>query len=1060
MDSSRALARSKVVELVAAFSRNREHYASTEYDEAKLRVEYLDPFFKALGWDVHNERHRIGDDCEVVIEDRAMVRGHRRRPDYGFRIARQLKFFVEAKRPSRGIEDRDAAFQIKTSAWAGKAPLGLLTNFAHLRGFDGLVEPHLEAPEVGLLPELDLPVEQYEARFDLVFDTLSHDAVAEGNLDRFVEGQRKARKGGARRAAVSRPMDAAFLETLEAWRKDLATELGLRNHFASAEDLAAATQRILDRIVFLRVCEDRGIEPRELLKGALFDVQSDRRRSLYATLVKLFRRLAPQYNGTLFAEHPSEALRIEKDEVLERIIKGLYDPSPYRFDVVRVDLLGSIYERFLGSTIRLTAGGHAKVDLKPEVRHAGGVYYTPRFIVDAIIEHTLGPLTKDKTPDEMLKLRVVDPACGSGGFLLAAFQYLVEKQEAWFASYKGPKKFKSDFVVRDGTPHLTLRRKQEILTHCIFGVDIDAQAVEVAQMSLYLQLLEGERDDTLGAQLDLRATYLPTLIDNIRRGNSLVSSQDLDPQADWTAARELHPFDWNSPSEGFGRVMDAGGFDAVIGNPPYVRIQELAKWAPREAELYRRKFRAAKSGSFDLYMLFIEQALTLAPRGRLGFILPNKFMNNDAAANIRGQLGDGRHVERIVNFGAAQVFDGPATYTCLLFLSGERCERLRYELAAPGALESPTESFEIEARELSSEPWLLLSEEDRRIWQKVHAQSRSLSDHGVEINRGSSTGADEVFILRRTGTELRTRDGAAITIEPDMLREPISAEDFSRHVFAPRQHEKVIFPYRNTSSGEVRLLTESELRAYPRAYDYLASQRSSLEKRSGARAWFGYAAPRSLAAHERSDILVPLLAIRGSMAPTPAEPGRYTLLASGGFSMTLPTALKGQRDALLALLNSDIWFWILRKRSTSFRGNWITCTRQFVQKLPVPDALLSDSQLAHDLSALGAAARAERPVSNEPSFAFRTSTELKIDEVIAEYFQLTMGERNRIFSSTRPTETREPSADTSTDVEAALASLRERFGAWTGPQVTYEDLKEARRELWEGYVAPADPKKE
>lgn len=1053
---TRAAARARIEPLVVAFGRNEAHYRSGDFDEAKVRVEFLDPFFKALGWDVHNEAHKVGREQDVIVEDRARVRGARRRPDYGFRIGGELKFFVEAKKPSVSIDDAAAAFQVKSCAWSAGAPLALLTNFSHLRGFDGTLRPEKEAAEAGRLLDLDVPFTSYLERFDTIYDVLSREAVAGGNLDRFLERERRGRRAPARKA-LRRQMDEDFLADLERWREHLATELARRNDFDSGETLADSTQRILDRLLFLRVCEDRGIEPREILRTTLLEVRADRRRALYPALVKLFRRLAPQYNGTLFAPHPSEQLRIDDDAVLADVIEGMYDPAPYRFDVVPVELLGSVYERFLGSTIQLTPRGGAKVEQKAVVRHAGGVYYTPRYIVDAIVARTLGPITEGRTPEELLAVRVLDPACGSGGFLLAAFEHLVERHEAFYLSVqKKPGRYRNDFIVREGVPKLTLRRKQEILTHCIFGVDLDAQAVEVAHMSLYLKLLEGERDDTLGTQMDLRATYLPTLTHNIRRGNSLIAPQDIDSIDD--DAWEPHAFDWKSTTDGFGRVFadpQRAGFDAIVGNPPYVRIQELGKWAPREAAFYKLHYKSAKKGNFDLYIVFLERALSLlAPDGRLGFILPNKFFANDYAEPLREMLVNNRHLNAIFDFGAQQVFENATTYTCLLFLGKRPQSTFEYAAGAPEQLTNPNERFEVETRKLSGKPWLMMTPDDQLIWAKLHENSRTFEALEMEMNRGSSTGDDDVFVLTREGADLRASDGSLVTVEPELLRRPIWASDFGRYLFRPSNPSQIIYPYHSDDAGRVTLIPEQELRRlYPQAYRYLAERRARLEKRKGIRDWYGFSAARSLAAHEAADFLVPLLAIRGSVAPVPRTDARFCLMASGGFSVTLPSQLAKTREAVLAWLNSDLTFWVLRKRSSAFRGGWLTCTKQFFEQLPLPDALLQDAGLRARLEALTVRAREERSaLQHEVSTAHRTPAELEVDELFADLVALSPAERGRVFVQTRiGAKAAMPAASSESDADV-LARMRAAFGAWTAPTPTAGELSEARREFWDGFA--------
>ena len=232
------------------------------------------------------------------------------------------------------------------------------------------------------------------------------------------------------------------------------------------------------------------------------------------------------------------------DALTARIIHGLTD-GPYDFAVIGVELLGSIYERYLGKTIRVTAK-RAIVEDKPEVRKAGGVYYTPKYIVDYIVEQTVGKLIEGKTPAQIAKLRIADPACGSGSFLLAAYQKLIDYHVAYYAEH--PKEARQGelfpFLIDAGqaSQRLSIEKKAEILTNNIFGVDIDPQAVEITMMSLYIKALEGE------TTLPHKHGLLPSLKDNIQCGNSLIGLDYFEGQLTQDAKElaRVKPFDWEN----------------------------------------------------------------------------------------------------------------------------------------------------------------------------------------------------------------------------------------------------------------------------------------------------------------------------------------------------------------------------------------------------------------------------------------------------------------------------------------------------------------------------------
>lgn len=241
----------------------------------------------------------------------------------------------------------------------------------------------------------------------------------------------------------------------------------------------------------------------------------------------MFRDLDADYNGLLLKKHFSEDLVVVDDKVIREIIKKMcYPLSPYQFDEIEPEILGRIYEKFLGSKIRLTDGHQAKVEEKPEVRHAGGVYYTPQYIVNYLVKQTIEDVIKNKSPDEIKQIKICDPACGSGSFLLGAFAYLMQYHLNYYenASVNIQKKYKEDFYyTADKEIKLTIKKRNDILKNNIFGVDIDREATEVAIMSLYLKLLD-DGFDKGQVELFMKGHILPDMTGNIKCGNSLVGT--------------------------------------------------------------------------------------------------------------------------------------------------------------------------------------------------------------------------------------------------------------------------------------------------------------------------------------------------------------------------------------------------------------------------------------------------------------------------------------------------------------------------------------------------------
>ncbi len=698
-----------VLRLVERFDQNAAAYRSGHYNEAQVRVDFINPLFEALGWDITNKRGLPEDQRDVIYEDAIKVRtapktldelplfkfldsggddvdaavapvesqysavfqtsGGTKAPDYGFRVGGARKFFLEAKKPSVNIKgDVHPAFQLRRYGWSANLPLSILTDFEELAVYDCRVVPKRDDKAATARTKY-LTYTEYADRWDELYALFSREAVLSGQLDMYAEAA-KTQKGIA-------TVDAAFLREIETWRADLAHNIAVWNKDLNQRELNFAVQMTLDRIIFLRICEDRGIEPYGRLQALREGGQ------IYTRLGHIFQQSDARYNSGLFHFKPEKGrtddvddwtlkLYIE-DEPLNRVIKNLYFPdSPYEFSVLPIELLGQVYEQFLGKVIHLTSDRRSQVEEKPEVRKAGGVYYTPSYIVDYIVKNTIGKLLEEKSPKQAAKIRIVDPACGSGSFLIGAYQFLLDwHREQYLAD--GVHKHKRElYQASGGAWRLTTAERKRILLNNIFGVDIDTQAVEVTKLSLLLKVLEGETDQTLASQLRLvQERALPDLGNNIKSGNSLIGPDFYEHQQmhlfDENEVYRINAFDWQAE---FPKIMEAGGFDAVIGNPPYVRTINLTD----EKTYYKRKYFSAV-GAYDIYVLFMEKALKLvnSQSGLVGFITPNKFFVADYAKNIRKMVLDEGAIIEIADLGKCKsVFVGALISTAVTIYTRSR----------------------------------------------------------------------------------------------------------------------------------------------------------------------------------------------------------------------------------------------------------------------------------------------------------------------------------------------------------------------------------------------------
>jgi hypothetical protein len=736
----------ELTRLGAHFQRDLSHFESGTYNEASLRQQFLDPLFRSLGWDVGNLKGLIHTEREVDIEVSTPTAGTKTRADYVFRVNRIERFTCEAKKPSE-ILHNGHIYQAKRDAWARGIPFAILSDFEELKVYVVSSRPSRDNPKEG--EYLTLHHSQYLGAARQLWDLLAYDNVAGGCLDRLIEAlPKRTLRGRAKQGWLFRPertqsLDAEFLNLLDDNRQRLGSDLlknNDRDDLLAGNHLNEAAQRIIDRLVFLRICEDRGIDTGTLLTSILSGWwreraaterprlnrgDLDRRESqpdlpltkgrprtlddeppapryappadgsLYRILVSHIRALdqrppnyKPFFNGQLFKPHFSEDL-VVGDEWLANFLDDLTDhDNGYNFADIKVEILGSAYERFLGKVLRPQGRG-ATIEEKPEVRKAGGVYYTPRYIVDYIVEQTVGRQLEGKTPAQAAKLRFLDPACGSGSFLIRVYERVMEHYLRVFTErvreFAERAKLTNEPLDKLLRPHrddyyldaaanvrLTTRLKRQILQNNVFGTDIDAQAVEVTQLSLYLKMLEGENRESLHLQsndLFSKEALLPALDQNIKCGNSLIASDfSLDP----AELVRVNAFDWDI---GFEKIMAKGGFDAVVGNPPYIPIETMAA---SERAYYQTKYPELER-KFDTSVAFILAGINLCgSSGLLGYISSTTWETGENYGKLRQTIFQKHGLLELVNL-PFDIFDAAYVETCVYIIG--RKPSLTYKIA-------------------------------------------------------------------------------------------------------------------------------------------------------------------------------------------------------------------------------------------------------------------------------------------------------------------------------------------------------------------------------------------
>ena len=726
------LAQQKIAELVETFYENQNHYESSEYNETQCREDFVDALFAALGWDIDNKEKLPPSHRAVRLEKRITRDGTSRAPDYSFCIGKERIFFVEAKKPSVHLHDgkpaSDAALQLRRYGWSAGLPISILTNFKEFAVYDCTRKPDEKDKESTARLKY-LTLDNYAPTKRLLYEPQNDFAYLWETFS-YVNIQEKVRRGDFERAISTAKgilaVDDAFLQFLEEWRLKFATAIFKTNKDLTEPNLNVAVQQILDRIVFLRFAEDRGIE---LFKSVEQAVNTHAAGRAYQNLYGLFEQADNKYNSGLFDMKKEDICRnlVIDNKLLKDFVRQLYFPGPYDFQAMPVEILGSAYERFLGKTIKIDSGGKSvSVGVKPEVRKAGGVYYTPQYIVDYIVENTVGKLLEEKTPKEAAKIKIVDPACGSGSFLLGAYQFLLDWHRNYYVEHCPPSRGrKDDPLTLEG--QLTIEEKKNILQNNIFGVDLDAIAVEFTKLSLLLKCAEGEDETTIQRLKLYHKRLLPNIDGNICCGNSLIGT-DMYTGATGSNFSEkeqfkINAFDWHRE---FADIMKHGGFDLVIGNPPYGGALLDA-----EREYLDRQF---NTGTTDTAALFLLKAQKLLQSdGKTGFIIPKAFTYASNWQKIREKLLP--DITNIADCGRVWNIVKLEMSICIL----QRNNDSKTFIYAKRNNENVIEKLGVQRRSLCKEFGLILNgltKQEITIGLKIKRNSNTLNDV-IENRRGA-----------------------------------------------------------------------------------------------------------------------------------------------------------------------------------------------------------------------------------------------------------------------------------------------------------------------------------
>ena len=931
-------------DLVERFGKSLPYYKDSKnaYNEHSTRIEYIDPLLELLGWDVANKKGLSPQYREVIAENYSNKTD---RPDYSLTLRGVTKLFVEAKKPAVDISTAsDPAIQTRKYGWNAGHKVAVLTNFEYLVIYDTTTIPSI-SDRVTTARYKIYHFTEYVDSFEEIAKLISRDAVYSGFFDeyfgeRFPDGNNRTQQ-----------VDSFFLSQINDWRISLSNELYAKGgRYNSLEILNDVVQDFINQIVFLRICEDKNLPLYHNLKETIEDESK-----LHQELEKLFRAADKRYNSGMFS---GDGIVFDlNSSVITKMIEGLYYPqSPFMFNIIEPNMLGKIYEMFLTEQLVLD-GNSIKLGKKKDCVNRS-VVTTPTEIVKYMVEKTMSLLCDGKTPDELKALRIADIACGSGVYLEEAFDFLQKYCVTWYL------KNEPEHLVElgNGNYKLPLEEKKELLSSCIYGIDIDIHAVEVAKFSLLIKLIENETAPSVADSNPI----LPDMSNNIFYGNSLVGDNEI--RGVKVSAEELIdlvPINWDEMG-----VVD--GFDAIIGNPPYVNTEGMHALLPDiEFQIYKKNYKSSHK-QFDKYFIFLERAISKVKNdGYVCYIVPNKFFKVGAGEKLRMLLASEKMLISLDDFGDAQLFEDKTIYSSIVLLQKRKQETFTYsnvESASNLWAGKKVESIVLNESSLNKLPWRLTTDFDfLRMLKKLDEVAVPLTNY-AEVFNGIQTSAerpDPIYWFSSDSIDRETdeyyeivKDGKHYQIEKRILRpyfKPTKQNEKGLNSYSILDTDKmIIFPY----TGEGKLFPIEVMEStYPGTFRYLKAYYDRLVPKTisekGVRdvpnatpeTWYQYGRTQALTAFTNTPkLIVGVL----SKEPMYAYDDQDMLIASGGTAGYCAISKKNGSpyalEYLQAWLSNPFTEKLINIVGSDFEGGFVARGTFILSTLPFVELDFSDSR--------------------------------------------------------------------------------------------------------------------
>ena len=950
--------REKLQQLIGKYQTFKKQGRLDLSSEETMRM-WINELLVLFDWDVMDTSQILQEKVLTKEEKERLVKieSTSTRPDYTFKRGKEKLTFLDAKGTYVNLKtDPTSAFQIKSYGWSILAPCAFITNFEEFVIYDCTYLPAQD--QSANLGRVYLNIDNYLENFEILEEHLLKSNILNGKLSQLYSDTLKYERGIQKISP-----DLLFAQQLSDFRLSLANSI-LENNKPiitdNSELLAYITQIVINRIIFIRICEARRIEKEGLLLNF-------KEKGFWARFKESsYNDFYDHYDGSLFDRIKSIHEIEIPDEIFNGLIDLLYYPSPYRFDVIPTKLLSDIYEIFLSKKLYIE-NNVVSERLKLEYLKTNGAISTPQFLVQDLLKRTI---SKDKILSKGLKgifqIRILDFTCGSGIFLVEIFDYLHEIITDYYNLYQ-PDGYSELFYKNNNQTTLTIEGKRKLISNCIYAVDIDPEAVEVARMSLSLKVIDSidfhENYQDLGIYGN---QILNNVGNNVKCGNTLVSYNIREDYPDINTNEvqlyKTNPFDWNSEA-GFPEIfIEKAGFDYIVGNPPYVEVKNYNVEYPFMYRYIKDKYETTKNGKVDLSVAFIERAISLLNnQGKLGFIIQKRFFKTEYGKKIREYISSNRLLSQVIDFETTDLFKNRITYIASLILDksqpeivsfikiSNQVEEIPAKLESIEPVETDSSNFtEIPSNAFDSNPWNFNDAD------LLSIKTQLLNIHGkfgdfAKVKVGIQVLWDRAYHLKVKSFN----DDGTILCESHLENDFLIEIDACRPLLVNEQfypfckdttNTYVIFPYDVTAQNNDPIGFSDFSVRFPLAGAYLTGHKdeivANVETFDNNEAWHHFTRVQNHKALYPK-VLIPMTA-QDTFATVTQNPNNYCDNANM-FFIDIPNKDENNLYAVASIINSTIFSVCARSIANPQQNGYFKFNKQFIEPIPFPKAIYENN---------------------------------------------------------------------------------------------------------------------